>query len=71
MRSRELIATNEPPVITKLLLDATVVEDGQGNRRLPNTAGTDESDGSEVFCKTNDRFDEFVSSEAGPWRRGR
>jgi hypothetical protein len=39
------------------LLDAVFVEDSEGNRRLPNSAGADESDGSEVLRETDDLLD--------------
>ena len=43
-RSRELVTTNEPPVLAKPLLDPIVVEDCQGYGRLPDPSCTDESD---------------------------
>ena len=70
-RSRELVATDESPVITKPFLDAIVVEDGQGNGRFPNATSTDESDWTKILRKGNDAFDEFVASETGPGRWGR
>jgi hypothetical protein len=45
------------------LLDAIVVEDSEGDGSLANSPGTDESDGSEAFCKTNNLLDPFVASE--------
>ena len=35
-QSRELVATDESPVIAKPFLDAIVVEDGQGHGRFPD-----------------------------------
>lgn len=53
-RGGELVTTNEPTVFTEPLLDALVVENSQGDRRLPNPAGADEGDWREAFCETND-----------------
>ena len=41
---RELIATDEATVVAKLLFDPIVVEDGQGNRGLADSARANESD---------------------------
>jgi len=38
---RELITADEPPVVTKPLLDPIVVEDRQDGGCLPNSAGAD------------------------------
>jgi len=56
-RGGELVTANEPTVLTEPPLDAFVVENSQGDRRLPNPAGTDESDWSEMFCEANDLLD--------------
>jgi len=53
----KLVATDEPTVIAKPLLDAIVMEDSQSNRRLPDPPCTDESDWGEVFNETNDPLD--------------
>ena len=68
---RELIASDEPPVVTKQFLNAIVVEDGESDRRFANATGTDESDGIELFDKTNDRLDQLVATETSlqRWRR--
>ena len=42
-RDSELIATDEPTIVTESLFDAIVVEDGQGDGRLSNSASTNES----------------------------
>jgi len=67
----ELVATDEPAIIPKPLLDAVVVEDGQSDGGLANPAGTDEGERSEVFCQINDFLDQLVASKEGPrwWRR--
>ena len=70
-RSWELIATNEPTVLAKPLLDAIVVEDGQSDRRLPDSSCAGESDGCEVSGETNDLLDQLIASKTGPRWRGR
>ena len=40
-RGVELVTTYEPSVVTKPLLDAVVVKDGQSDGRLADPAGTD------------------------------
>ena len=65
-RGDELVTTDEPTVISKSLPDAIMVEDGQGNGRLPNPPCTDESDWSVIFCETDDLFDQFVTAKTGP-----
>ena len=70
-RGGELVATDEPTVVSKPLLDAIVVEDSQGDRCFSNPPWTNESDRSEIFCKANDRFDQLVTSKTGPQRQGR
>jgi hypothetical protein len=69
-RGGELVATDEPTVVAKPLLDAIVVEDGQSDGRLSNSTSTDESGWSEVFCQPNNLLDQMVASKAGPWRWG-
>ena len=56
----------------KPLLDATVVEDSEGDRSLADSAGTDESDRGEVSREINDLLDQLVPSKEDPrwrWRR--
>jgi len=53
MRHRELITADKPTVIAKSLLDPIVVENGQSDRRLANSAGTDESDWSKVLSQVD------------------
>ena len=66
----ELVAADEPAVVTESLLDAVVVEDGQSGARLADSACTDESDWSEVFCQTDDLLDQFATAKVGSrwWR---
>jgi hypothetical protein len=47
-------------------LDAIVVEDSQGDGSLANSAGTNESDRSELFCEAHDFLDQLVASKEGP-----
>ena len=69
-RGGELVATDEPAVVTKPLFDAIIVEGGQSDGRLANSASTDQSDWGDVFCETNDLFDQVVTSKEDPrlWR---
>jgi hypothetical protein len=53
-RGGELVATDEPTVVAESLLDAIVMEDSHGDGSLANPTGTNESDRSEVSCKTDD-----------------
>ena len=66
-RGGEFVATDEPAVMAKPLLDAIVVEDSQSEGGLANSAGTDEGDGCEVFCKVDDLLDQLVASKESPW----
>ena len=54
---RELVTTDESAVVTKPLLDPIVVENGQGDRGLPDTARPDESDWPKVFGEINGLLD--------------
>ena len=56
-RCRELVATDEPPVITETLGDAIVMEDGESDGRFSDSPWTDESDWSEVFSEVDDLLD--------------
>ena len=53
----ELVATDEATVVAKPFLDPVVVEDSQGDGRLANSTGTDESGWNEVSCETNNFLD--------------
>ena len=70
-RCRELVATDETTIISKPFLDVIVVEDGQGNGRLPDPPWTDKSDWGQVFCKADYLLDNFVTTETGPRWWGR
>ena len=50
-RSRELIATNEPAVITKAALDPIVVEDSKGDGGFPNPPAPMRATGSRFSAK--------------------
>ena len=67
-RRGELVAADEPTVVAKSLLDPVVVENSQGNGRLPDPASADESDRSEVLGETDDLIDQLVASEECSWR---
>jgi hypothetical protein len=72
MRGGEFVATDESTVVAKPLLDPIVVENGQGDRRLPDSASTNECDWNKVFSEIDYLLDQLVASEEGPWgkRRG-
>ena len=70
-RCGELIAADESTVITKPLFDAVVVEDSQGDRCLPDSAGADESEWGEALHKASDLIDQVVTPEEGPRWSGR
>ena len=70
MRCRELIAANESTVMTKPLLDSIVVENCQGDRRLADSASTNESDWNKVLNEIDHLLDQLVASKEGPrWQR--
>ena len=56
-RGGELIAADEPAVVSKPFLDAIVVENGQSDGRFPDTSYADESDWGEVFGEANNTLD--------------
>ena len=66
-----MIAANEPTVRAKPLLDPIVVENGQGDGRLADSASTDEGDWNGLLSEINELLDQFVASEECPWWRGR
>lgn len=70
-RGGEAVTTDESAVVAKPLLDAMVVEDGQGDGCLPDPTSTDESKWGEVFCKVDDLVDQIVTPEKGSWWPGR
>ena len=71
-RGRELIAANEPAVVAKPLLDPIVVENGQGNGGLADSACTNESNWGEALGEIDHLLDQYVASKHGPgWRRRR
>jgi len=47
-RGRELVTSDEPTIPVKPLLDAMVMKNGQNDRCLADSTGTNESDGREV-----------------------
>jgi len=68
---QELVASDEPTILAKPSLDATVMQDGESDGRLADPASTDESDRGEVFRQTDDLVDQLITSkEASGWRGG-
>ena len=66
-----MIATNEPAIVSKPLLDAIVVEDSEGDGCLPDPSWADESEWSEVLSEVDDLLNQIVASKTGPRTRGR
>jgi len=66
----ELVASDEPTVVAKPLLDALVVEECKDGGCLADPTSANQSDWNEVFCETNDRLDQLAASKACPrwWR---
>ena len=71
VRSWKLITADESTVPAKSFFDSIVVEDGEGDGGFPNPPCADEGDGFEVFSKSDDLVDQFITSKTIPWRRGR
>ena len=70
-RGGELVAADEPAVVSEPLPDSVVVEDGQSDGSFPDSLCTDEGDRSEILCETDDALDQIVAPETGPRRWGR
>ena len=65
-----MVATDEPTVMAKPLLDPIVVKNGQGDRRLPDSTSTNEGDWDKVLSETDYPLDQLVASEERPrWQR--
>ena len=47
------------------------MEDSQGDGRLADSAGPNESNWFKMVCKINDLFDQLITSEEDPWWWGR
>ena len=67
---RELVASDEPTIVTETLLDAVVVEDCESDGCLADPSWTDESNRGEVFSETNNLLNQIIASTTGPRRRG-
>jgi len=66
-----LVTTDEATVVAKPLLDPIVVEDGQGDGCLADSASTDEGDWSEVLSEIDYLLDQLVAPKGSRWwRRG-
>ena len=68
-RGWELVTTDEPTIVAEPCLDATIVENREGDRRFPDPSCTNESDGFQVFGEANNVLDQLIAPETGPWRR--
>ena len=68
---RELVATDEPAVMTKPLLDSIVVENRQCDRGLPNPTSADESNWAKVFSEMDYLLYQLIAPKEGPWWRRR
>ena len=67
----ELVTSDKPTILAKPLFDAMVMKNGQTDGSFADSASTDESGRSQVFCETGNPLDQFVTSKTGPRRRGR
>jgi len=65
-RGRELVATNKSTVVAKPPLDPIMVENGQSDGSLANSASTDESDRSKILSEIDYFLDQLVASEEIP-----
>jgi hypothetical protein len=54
-------------VVAKPLLDPIVVENGQGDRRLPDSASTNQGDWNKVLGEIDYLLDQLVASEERSW----
>jgi hypothetical protein len=70
-RSWELVTPDEPTVHIEPLLDVIMVEDRERDGGFPNSPSTNESDGFQVFGKSNDLLDQAITAKTGPWGWGR
>ena len=71
MGGRELVTADESTVVTEMLLDAIVMEDGEGDGCFSDSPWTNEGDWGEAFSEIDDLFDQLGTSETGPRRRRR
>ena len=69
-QSRELVATDEPAIITKPVLDAVVMKNGESDGCFPDPSCANEGYGFEVFGETNKLFNELVK-QVLQWGWGR
>lgn len=58
-------------MITESLFDTIVMESGDSDGCLADPTDTDESDGREVFGRTDNLLNQLTTSETGLRRRGR
>ena len=65
-----MVTADEVTVVAKALLDPIMVEDGQGDGGLADSASTDEGDWIKVLNKMDYLLDQLVASEEGSrWQR--
>jgi len=69
-RGRELIAANKSTVMAKSLLDPVVVENGQRDRGLADSASTNQGDRNKVLGEIDCLLDQLVASEERSWGWG-
>ena len=67
----ELVATDEPAVVTEPLFDAIVVEDSQDNGRLADSANANEGNWRKALRKPDNLLGQLVASKEDPRRWGR
>ena len=65
-----MIAANESTFMAKPLLDPAVVENGQGDGGLPDSASPNQGDGNKVLGEIDCLLDQLVASEERSWGRG-
>ena len=65
-RGGELVASDEPAVVTETVFDAVMMENGESYGCLANPTSTNESERNEVFCQTDELPDELISSKEVP-----
>jgi hypothetical protein len=70
-RGREFVTTDESTVVTEPLLDPIVVENGQSDGRLADSASADEGDRNKVLSEIDNLLDELVAPEEGSWGQRR
>ena len=66
----EFVTTDEPTVLAEPPFNAIVVKDGQNNGDLADSASTNQSDRSKMFCEVDNLPDQLITAKEDPrWRR--